>query len=94
MLLIIIQDPRERAFVISEFALVLGLVLLLLGFLFYYPFMKKKFEYKYGTKRNNIFGYINDAFKILTYHRSLGLIFMGIFLILLSIFFFILGLFK
>lgn len=94
MLLMIIQDPRERAFVTASFALILGLALLILGFIFYYPYLKKKFKHEYGTKRNNIFEYMNDALKILSYHRSLGLIFMGLFLIILSIIFFILGLCK
>lgn len=94
MLLTIIQDPREAAFVGATFALTLGLALLILGSIFYYPYLKNKFKHEYGTKRNNVFEYMNDAFKILSYHRSLGLIFMGLFLIILSIVFFIMGLCK
>jgi hypothetical protein len=94
MLLTIIQDPRERAFITGSFALTLGLGLLILGLIFYYPYIKNKFKHEYGTKRSNVFGYMNDAFKILSYHRSLGLIFMGLFLIILSIVFFLIGLFK
>jgi Ca2+/Na+ antiporter len=94
MMLMIIQEPRARAFVTATFALILGLALLILGFICYYPYLKNKFKHEYGTKRNNVFEYMNDAFKILSYHRSLGLIFMGLFLIMVSIVFFIIGLCK
>ena len=94
MLLTIIQDPREAAFVGAFFALTLGLVLLVLGFIFYYPYLKNKFNHEYGTKRNNIFEYMNDAYKILSYHRSLGLIFMGLVFVIASIVFFIIGIVK
>ena len=62
------------AFITGAFAFILGLTLLILGILFYYPYLKNKFKHEYGTKRNNILEYINDAFKILGYHRSIGLI--------------------
>jgi hypothetical protein len=94
MLLTIIQDPREAAFVGATFTLTFGLVLLVLGFIFYYPYFKNKFKHEYGTKRSNIFEYMNDAYKILSYHRSLGLIFMGLLFIIASIVFFIMGLCK
>jgi hypothetical protein len=35
MLLTIIQDPREAAFMGATFSLTLGIVLLVLGFIFY-----------------------------------------------------------
>jgi hypothetical protein len=94
MLLTIIQDPIEAAFVGATFSLTLGLFLLVLGFIFYYPYLKNKFKHEYGTKRNNIFEYMNDAYKILSYHRSLGLIFMGLIFIIASIVFFTIGLFR
>ena len=94
MLLTIIQDPREAAFIGAGFSLIMGLSLLILGLIFYYPYIKNKFKHEYGTKRSNVFGYMNDAFKILSYQRSLGLIFMGILFLIVSIIFFIVGLFK
>lgn len=94
MLLTIIQDPREAAFIGATFSLTLGIVLLVLGFIFYYPYFKNKFKHEYGTKRSTIFEYMNDAYKILSYHYSLGLIFMGFFFIISSIVFFLIGLFK
>jgi hypothetical protein len=94
MLLTSIQDPREAAFVGATFSLTLGLVLLVLGLIFYYPYQKNKFKHEYGAKNNNIFEYMNDAYKILSYHRSLGLIFMGLVFIIASIVFFTMGLFR
>jgi hypothetical protein len=58
MLLTIIQDPIEAALVGATFSLTLGLFLLVLGFIFYYPYLKSKFKHEYGTKRNNIFEYM------------------------------------
>jgi hypothetical protein len=42
MLLTIIQDPIEAALVGATFSLTLGLFLLVLGFIFYYPYLKKQ----------------------------------------------------
>lgn len=93
MILLIVHDPHQRAFIAAIFSLCAGLISLLLGWIFYFPFIKNKFKHVYGTKRNNFFEYINDTFKILSYHRSLGLILIGVFFIVLSLVFFLLWIF-
>jgi Ni,Fe-hydrogenase I cytochrome b subunit len=68
MLLTIIQDPIEAALV-GYF--LINFRFIFVGFGLYSIILtKNKFKHEYGTKEI-IFLYMNDAYKILSYHRSL-----------------------
>lgn len=83
-----------RPFEVAWFSLILGIIFFIIGIIFYYPYYKGKPKPQSGIKRANIFEYMNDSLKILSYHRSMGLVVMGLFFIIVSIIFFTIGLCK
>lgn len=89
----IIQDPKNRALATAAVAFIFALLCLIIGFVLYYPYLKGKKKPQYGVKRTNFIDYLNDAYKILSFHRSIGLLIMGCIFLITSIIFFIIGIF-
>lgn len=73
------------------YGLPIGLGLFFLGLFFYFSYKKKKIKPVSGVKRENLFDYLSDAVKILAYHYSLALMFIGGVIILMAIVFLILA---
>ena len=94
MNIILIKSLKARYFEGAEFLFLLGLIFFILGCIFYYPYLKGKAVPKSGTKRENFFMYIEDAAKILNYHRSIGMILIGLLFIIASIVLFFIGLYS
>ena len=94
MNIILMKSLKARYFEGAEFIFLLGLIFFILGCIFYYPYLKGKEVPKSGIKRANFFIYLVDAAKILNYHRSIGMILIGLLFIITSIVLFFIGLFS
>ncbi|CAA9196471.1 hypothetical protein [Flavobacterium collinsii] len=72
------------------YGLPIGLVTFFIGLIFYVLYKKKNIKPVYGVKRGNIFEYISDSIKILAYHYSMALMFIGGVIIVMALVFLIL----
>ena len=89
--MLVSKDFFER----SLFSFLLGFIILIISLIFYYPYLKnKKKKPIYGIKRNNSVDYLRDGIKIIMYSRIKGFLYLVFLLILLSIVFLLIGLFK
>lgn len=85
----------EQFFERSLFSFLLGLAILIISFLFYYPYFKNKKEKPvYGIKCNKNIDSLKEGIKIIIYSRIKAFLYLGVFLIILSIIFLILGVSK
>jgi hypothetical protein len=74
---------------------IFGLAMFGVGFLFYYPYYKKITKIpKLGIKKDKKLDYIGDGIKLLFYHRSIAVMFIGLIIIIFTIIMFVLEFFK
>ena len=73
----------------AQISLVIGIILFLIGFVLYKQYKKKNYSPQFGIKRKSFSEYISDSIKLMTYNRTLGLIFFGIVFLILSVVMFI-----
>jgi Ca2+/Na+ antiporter len=74
---------------------IFGLIVFIIGFLFYYPYHIKKIKKpELGIKKENKLDYLGDGFKLLFYHRSIAIMLMGIIIMIFTIIMFLVNLFK
>jgi len=74
---------------------ILGLLVFIIGFIFYYPYHIKKFKKpELGVKRVNRLDYLGDGIKHLLYHRSIAIMLMGISIMIFTIIMLVVDFFK
>ncbi|MEG0528904.1 MAG: hypothetical protein RR578_01005 [Bacilli bacterium] len=82
--MIIINEFLEQGLI----GLLMGSSILLISFLFYYPYYKKrKSKPKYLVERDNKLDYLKDGFNLLSYNRIIGGFIIGGVLIIISIYY-------
>ena len=60
----------------AQISLVIGIILFFIGFILYKQYKKKNYSPQFGIKRESFSEYISDSIKLMSYNRTLGLIFL------------------